>query len=274
MKPHLIIACLALVSCLPSTGQTPDSVAAKPKNIRIRLGNGSVVTGSILYITPDGKILEMQTPQGTRPVWFDNITAVRRDKENRKWRKRPNPWTFRQRYDRTWKDPCRWEFGFYGDYGFGVGANGLNRFEAGANLRYGLSQYLFVGGGVGINGIQDLGASRNSVFTKRINTTGCAVFANARGYFRNRGVRPFSDLWIGYNFPTSSYTVSQSRSFSDKGIMLRLSAGIAVVDRSDIAYSLAVAYQMHSVKLTELNKKSFRHMSGSVGIEMAVTFRW
>lgn len=275
MKTLLITAWLALAICLPSRAQNPDARQPAGRNsIEMKFRNGTTMAGNVLYVSPDGKIVEMRTAEGSRAVWFGDVASVRRDKEGKRWRKRPDAWKFQQLYDPTWKDPSRWEFGFYGDYGFGVGKNGLDRFEVGVNVRYGVSQYLFVGAGVGINSMLDVNKIENSVFTKDVNTTGCAVFANLRGYLRNRGVRPFGDLRVGYNFPTSTYADGESRTFSDKGVLLRLSAGIAVVDRSDIAYSLSVGYQMHSVKLTEPNKDSFRRMSGSVALQLGVTFRW
>lgn len=275
MKTFLTTAWLALALCLPSRAQNPDARVSVGRNsIEMKLRNGSTVAGNVLYVSPDGKIVEMQTARGNQPVWFGDVTDVRRDKEGKQWRKRPDAWNFRRRYDPTWDDPCRWEFGFYGDYGFGVGDNGLDRFEAGINVRYGVNEYLFVGIGGGINSTLDVSRITNSAFARDVNTTGCAVFATARGFLRNHGVRPFGDLRIGYNFPTGTYTDSESRRLSDRGFLLRLSAGIAVVDRSDIAYSLSVGYQMHSVKLTELNKDSFRRISGSVALQLGVTFRW
>lgn len=275
MKTLLITAWLALALCLPSVAQTSDArTSAGRHSIEIKLRNGSTVAGNVLYVSPDGKIVEMRTDSGSRAVWFGDVTDVRRDREGKRWRKRPDAWSFRQRYDPTWDDPCRWEFGFYGDYGFGVGDNGLDRFEAGINVRYGVNEYLFVGVGGGINSTLDVCRITNSAFANKVNTTGCAVFATARGYFRRHGVRPFGDLRVGYNFPTSTYSDNDSRILSDKGVLLRLSAGIAVIDGSDIAYSLSVGYQMHSMKLTELNKDSFRRMSGSVALQLGITFRW
>lgn len=275
MKLLPIIAGFALALYLPAAAQSTETPREADRgNVQLKLGNGSVVSGNVVYVSPDGRIVELRTASGSQPVWFGDIESVRRGKEDARWRKRPDPWRFRERYDPAWKDPLRWEFGFYGDYGFGVGRNGLDRYEVGLNLRYGLNQYLFVGAGVGINSIMEVNRIANSIFASEVNTTGCAVFANLRGYFRNRGIRPFADLRIGYNLPTSTYGDNQSRRFSDEGVLLRLSAGVTAIDRSDIAYSFAVGYHMHSVELTELNKDSFRRMSGSVALQFAVTFRW
>lgn len=155
-----------------------------------------------------------------------------------------------------------------------MGTNALDRYEVGINVRYGVNRYLFLGAGAGINSIRHIDRISNTIFSQPVNTTGCAVFANIRSYFRDHGVRPFGDVRVGYNFPTATYTDNQSRRLSDKGVLLRLSGGIAVVDRSDIAYSLSVGYQMHSVKVTELNKESFRRMLGSVAVQLGITFRW
>lgn len=271
MKPLLISTWLVLALCLPAQAQYPEATAGTGnRSVQMKLRNGSTVAGNILYVSPDGKIVELQTASGNQPVWYNDVTAVRRDKEGKRWRERPHPWTFRQRYDPQWEDPCRWEFGFYGNYGFGVGADSKDRYEVGINLRYGVNQYLFLGVGGGINSMRDI----NNGVSRKVNTTGCAVFADIRGYFRNHGVRPFLDMRIGYNFPTSTYDDDKSRIFTDKGALVRFAGGAAVVDRSDIAYSLSVGYQMQSVKLTELNKKSRRTMSGALALELAITFRW
>lgn len=278
MKLRLVIVLSALTLFLPAAAQTPDTPPRNRRNdIQLRLDNGSTLTGRVSYITPDGKIVELQTATGSLPVWFSHVEAVRRDKgkEDKRWRECPDAQTFRRRYDPTWQDPSRWEFGFYSDYGFGVGTDALDRYEAGINLRYGVNRYLFAGVGIGINSMKDIDRGGNeSVFAERIHTTGCAAFADLRSYFRDHGIRPFADLRIGYNFPTSSYTDSQSRDFSDKGFLLRAGAGIAAIDRSDIAYTLSVGYQIHSIRLTEPNENSFRHLSGSVALQLTVTFRW
>ncbi len=272
----LLSVWFALALCQPVSAQdSPPQNRTDNKNIQMRLRNGSIATGQISYITPDGKIVELQTPQGTeQAVWYNDVVAVRRDRDNKRWRQRPHPYTLCQRYDPNWKDATRWELGFYGDYGFGVGNEGLDRYEVGLNVRYGINQYLFVGAGVGINSIRDVYALSDAFFEHSTNTTGCALFANMRGYFRNRGIRPFADLRVGYNFATSNYPAAESRNFSDEGVLMRIGAGIAYVDRSDITYSLSAGYQMHSVELTETTRNTFRRLSESIAIQFAVTFRW
>lgn len=262
MKLTLLSALLLLAS-LSFPAQAQDKAAQKGRNsIQMMLRNGSTVTGNVIYISPDGKMVEMQTETGSQPVWFNEVITVRRDRGDKKWKKRPDPWAFRMRYDPLWKDPSHWEFGFYGDYGFGVGKHGMDRYEVGLNLRYGINEYLFVGGGAGVNSIRNFG------------TTGCAVFANLRGYMRNHGVRPFGDVRIGYNFRTDSYVDELARTLHDQGLTLRFGVGIAVVDRSNIGYSFSVGYQMQSIKLMKPNEDAFRQMSGSLALQLGITFRW
>lgn len=262
MKPILLSA-LCLLAALSLSAQAQEKAVQKRRNgIQIMLYNGSTATGDVIYVSPDGKIIEMRTETGDRPVWFDDVITVRRDKDNKKWKKRPDPWTFRMRYDPQWKDPSHWEFGFYGDYGFGVGKQGMDRYEVGLDLRYGINEYLFVGGGAGVNSIRDFG------------TTGCAVFAMLRGYARNHGVRPFGDVRIGYNFRTDSYVDALARTLHDEGITLRFGAGVAVTDRSNIAYSFSVGYQMQSIKLVKPNENAPRQMSGAVALQLGIAFRW
>lgn len=261
MKPILFLALCLMGLSLSAQAQDP-AVKKGRNNIQMMLRNGSTVTGNVMYVSPDGKIIEMKTDEGNRPVWFDDVVAVRRNGGDKKWTKWPDPWTFRMRYDPQWKDPSHWEFGFYGDYGFGVGKYGMDRYEVGLNLRYGINEYLFVGGGAGVNSIRNFG------------TTGCAVFATLRGYVRNHGVRPFGDVRIGYNFRTDSYMDELARTLHDQGLALRFGAGIAVVDRSNIAYSFSVGYQMQSIKLTKPNEETLRQMSGAVALQLGITFRW
>lgn len=277
MKLHLFLFGLML-STLPGSaqhfGQQPMPI--KEKNVQLKLENGSVVTGQVVYMTHDGVIVEMRTDSTHKPVWYPDVESVRWDKPRARWRKAPDAWLFQQRYDPKWKDPSRWEFGIYGDYGFGVGRHALDRYEVGLNVRYGITQYLFAGIGFGMNSMLDIQrlGSGAGVWGSEANTTGCSVFANVRGYFRNRGIRPFADLRLGYTFPSSTYSDNRSMQLSDKGMLMRFGAGAAYVGRNDIGYSLSVAYQAHSVKLTEVDRTSLRQWSESVALQFAVTFRF
>lgn len=282
MKRHQIACSLLL---LLSTGR---AATAQPlpksdkrnerKEVQLKLQNGSTATGSVIYVTPDGRIVELQTATRNRPIRYTEIQAVRRNDATKQWKKRPPAWIFQQRYDLTWEDPCRWEFGFYGDYGIGVGRHAVDRYEAGINLRYRIKRYLFAGLGTGINsmrGIDRVEDRENWIPKDRQNTTGFAVFADVRGYFRDRAIlRPFVDLRIGYNFATGTYPDSQSRQLTDQGWTGRFGAGITLVDCSDCAYSLSVGYHANSVKLTELTKETYRRISGSIAIHLAIDFRW
>lgn len=275
---HTLLLVGLLLSTLPAVAQSTERPApTKERPIQLRLANGSVVSGEVSYFTRDGLMLEMTTAEGSQAVWYPDVEAVRRDKPTAKWRKRPDAWHFQQRYDPHWRDPYRWEFGFYGDYGFGVGRNALDRYEVGLNVRYGLSQYLFLGVGFGMNGMLDIQGltSGTGAFDRKTNTTSCSVFANLRGYFRNRGIRPYADVRLGYTFPASEYTDNQSKHFSDKGMLMRFGVGAAYFGPNAIGYSLGVAYQSHAVKMTEAdNQTSFRRLSESVALQFAVTFRF
>lgn len=276
MKLHLLLFGL-LLSTLPGAAQTLGRQPMPKKEVQLKLDNGSVVAGQVVYMTHDGMIVEMQTDSThSKPVWYPDVQAVRRDRPEARWRKAPDAWLFQQRFDPNWKDPSRWEFGIYGDYGFGVGRNALDRYEVGLNVRYGITQYLFAGVGFGMNSMLDIQrlGSGTGVWGSENNTTGCSVFANVRGYFRNRGIRPFADLRLGYTFPSSTYSDNQSVQLSDKGMLMRFAAGAAYVGRNDIGYSLSVAYQAHSVKLTEVDRTSLRQWSESVALQFAVMFRF
>jgi len=179
MKKLLLLFALFIGISLHCTAQNYTEV--------VYLKNGSIIRGVIIEQVPNSS-LKIQTSDGS--IFAYSIDEVEKiTKEVTTSKSRSNYESSRSGYER-FSNASRSLKGYKGfietGYTFDISDYGADRFELSTTHGYQFNNYLFVGGGVGVNYYTDA------------DLASYPIFASFRANFTNKKITPFADIKSGY----------------------------------------------------------------------------
>lgn len=215
----------------------------------VYLKNGSIIRGIIIEQVPNSS-LKIQTSDGSIFAYaMEEVEKITKEVTTSRSRSRSGSVSG---YDRFGQPRLRGYKGFVETgYAFDISDCGTNRLEILTTHGYQFNNYLFVGGGAGLN------------FYTDADLVSVPVFASFRANFMNRKITPFADLKSGYAFGDAE-TAFVTVGF---GVRFALAKKMALNLKLEYAYQEADADYSYGIYYYESTESA-----NSIGIKLGFEF--